>query len=119
MSLVPPSFLLRICHPCRHCQPIPQTDGDRLLDLSADYRLQNFAVMDNRPSYADIRLAWNELGVGFQVEVKGKEQPPQGDIARARASDGVSIWLDTRDARTSHRASRYCHQFHLLPTGGG
>src|SRR5947208_15676478 len=23
------------------------------------------------------------------------------------------------DARTSHRASRYCHQFCFLPTGGG
>ncbi len=29
------------------------------------------------------------------------------------------MWLDTRDARASHRASRYCHQFHILPTGGG
>ena len=25
----------------------------------------------------------------------------------------------TRDARGSHRASRYCHQFHFLPAGGG
>jgi hypothetical protein len=31
----------------------------------------------------------------------------------------VTLWIDTRDARTSHRATRYCHQFHLLPTGGG
>jgi hypothetical protein len=31
----------------------------------------------------------------------------------------VTVWVDTRDARTSHRASRFCHQFHLLPTGGG
>jgi hypothetical protein len=41
------------------------------------------------------------------------------DPARPRQSDGVSLWIDTRDARTSHRASRYCHQFHFLPTGGG
>src|SRR5262249_12894673 len=38
---------------------------------------------------------------------------------RPRASDGVTLWLDTRDTRTSHRASRYCHQFYFLPTGGG
>ncbi len=43
-----------------------------------------------------------------------KDLPP-----RPRGSDGVTLWLDTRDARSGHRASRYCHQFHLLPTGGG
>ena len=69
--------------------------------------------------YADVRLAWNELGIGFQVEVLGKEQLPQGDASRVRGSDGVTLWLDTRDSRTSHRASRFCHQFHFLPTGGG
>jgi hypothetical protein len=57
--------------------------------------------------------------VGLQVEVRGKQQPLQGDSARPRGSDGVTLWVDTRDARTSHRASRYCHQFHFLPTGGG
>jgi hypothetical protein len=53
------------------------------------------------------------------VEVRGKDQAPQGDAGRPRGSDGATLWIDTRDARTSHRASRYCHQFHLLPTGGG
>jgi hypothetical protein len=75
--------------------------------------------MDEARNFADVRLGWNELGLGFQVEVRGKDQLPQGDAARPRGSDGVTLWLDTRDARTSHRASRYCHQFHFLPTGGG
>jgi hypothetical protein len=75
--------------------------------------------MDGRKIFADVRLAWNEQGIALQVEVRGKDQPPEGDAARARNSDGVTLWIDTRDARTSHRASRYCHQFHFLPTGGG
>src|SRR5262249_36148937 len=62
---------------------------------------------------------WIELGLAVQAEVRGKEQDPQGDAARPRGSDGLTVWIDTRDSRTSHRASRYCHQFHLLPTGGG
>jgi hypothetical protein len=66
-----------------------------------------------------VRLAWNELGLGLQVEVRGKAEVPRGDESRPRSSDGVTLWLDTRDARTSHRASRYCHQFHFLPAGGG
>ena len=75
--------------------------------------------MDDKKNFADVRLAWNELGLGVQVEVRGKQKPPQGDAARPRGSDGVTLWLDMRDARTSHRGSRYCHQFHLLAAGGG
>jgi hypothetical protein len=119
MTLIPPSFLVRVCYPCRYRKDMPCEDEDRLLDLPAEYRLDNFAVMDARPSFGDVRLAWSELGLGFQVEVKGKDQEPQGDATRLRASDGVTLWLDTRDARSSHRASRYCHQFFFLPTGGG
>ena len=59
------------------------------------------------------------MGLAVQVEVKRKEQPPVGDADRVRSSDGLSLWIDTRDSRASHRASRYCHHFHFLPTGGG
>jgi hypothetical protein len=119
MTLVPNRFLFRVAHPCRHVKAMPREDGDRLLDLPEACRVENFAAMEERSNFADVRLAWNELGLGLQVEVSGKEQLPQGDATRPRASDGVTLWVDTRDARTSHRASRYCHQFHFLPTGGG
>lgn len=119
MNLIPPRFLVRVCHPCRHMKAIPREDDDRLLDLPETCRIDNFAAPTGPKNFADVRLAWNEFGLGAQVEVRGKEHPPQGSADRVRGSDGVTLWLDTRDARTSHRASRYCHQFHLLPTGGG
>jgi hypothetical protein len=119
MSLVPSRFLFRIAYPCLFVKGIPRSDGDRLLDLPETCRIDNFASMDGQRNFADVRLAWNDLGVAFQVEVRGKDQEVQGDASRPRGSDGVTLWLDTRDARTSHRASRYCHQFHFLPTGGG
>src|SRR4051812_26445662 len=115
MTLIPPSFLLRVAFPCRYCKDIPREDDERVLDLGTEYRLDGFAAMDGRPHFADVRMAWNEHGLGLQVEVKGKDQQPQGEASRPRASDGVTLWLDTRDARTSHRASRHCHQFHILP----
>jgi hypothetical protein len=118
MPLVPNRFLFRIAHPCRYVFEVPR-EGDDLLDLPAECRLENFADMDERRNFADVRLAWNERGLAVQVEVRGKDQPAVGDAARPRHSDGLSLWIDTRDARTSHRASRYCHQFHFLPTGGG
>jgi len=119
MTLVPPSFLVRVSLPCRYRKKMPCVDDDCLLDLPVDCRLPDLTALDGRPHFADVRMAWNERGLGFQVEVKGKDQQAQGDASRPRASDGVTLWLDTRGDRTSHRASRYCHQFHLLPTGSG
>ena len=119
MSLVPNRFLFRVAYPCRYVKDIPAEDADRLLDLLETCRIENFAAMDEGKNFADVRLAWNEFGLAMQLEVKGKEQLAQGSSNQLRGSDGVTLWIDTRDARTSHRASRYCHQFHFLPTGGG
>ena len=119
MPLVPNRFLFRVAYPCTYVKDVPREEDDRLLDLPEGCRVDNFAAMDDQRNFAGVRLAWNDSGIGLQVEVRGKEQQPQGDASRPRVSDGVTLWIDTRDARTSHRASRYCHQFHFLPTGGG
>jgi len=118
VQLIPNRFLFRVSHPCRYAPDVPDDDED-LFALPETCRLDNFADMDAKRNFADVRLAWNEGGLALQVEVRGKEQPPAGDASRPRLSDGLSLWLDTRDARTSHRASRFCHQFHFLPAGGG
>ena len=119
MTLLPHRFLFRVAYPCRYVKAMPADEEEVLLDLPESCRLDNFAATDGASNFADVRLAWNELGLGVQVEVRGKVEVPRGDLARPRASDGLTVWLDTRDARTSHRASRYCHQFHFLPAGGG
>src|SRR5215831_9964498 len=119
MTLLPHRFLFRVAYPCRYVKAMPAEEDDSLLDLPETCRLDNFAAMDEARNFADVRLAWNDLGLGLQVEVRGKNEVPRGDAAQPRASDGVTLWIDTRDARTSHRASRYCHQFHFLPSGGG
>jgi len=119
MSLIPHRFLLRIAHSCRYAKAMPLTDDARLLELPAEYRIDNFAAIDEQKNFAEVCIAWNEFGVGLQVEVRGKQQLPVGNADRPRGSDGVTLWLDTRDARTSHRASRFCHQFHFLATGAG
>jgi hypothetical protein len=119
MPLIPNRFLFRLCYPCRYVADLPREGGDELLDLPVTCRLDNFGDMDERRAFAEVRVAWNEGGLALQVEVRGKEQAPAGEIARPRQSDGVTVWIDTRDARTSHRASRYCHQFHFLAAGGG
>ena len=119
MSLIPHRFLVRIAYPCRYAKNIPREEDESLLDLAEAYRIDNYAAMDGQTNFADVRLAWNESGLGLQVQVKGKEAPPVGNPDRPRGSDGVTLWLDTRGDRTFHRASRYCHQFHFLAAGGG
>jgi hypothetical protein len=115
MSLVPHRFLFRLAYPCRYAD-MPQGE---LLELGEEHRIDNFAAMDGQRNFADLRLAWNEHGLGLAVEVQGKEKLPEGDVSRPRGSDGVTLWLDTRDARAGHRASRYCHQFHFLVRAAG
>lgn len=118
MALVPHRFLLRLAHPCRFNADMP-LKGDRLLDLDESFAIENYAALDEVKNFARVRLAWNAEGLGLAVDVRGKDKAPQADPARPRGSDGLTLWLDTRDSRASHRASRYCHQIHLLPTGGG
>jgi hypothetical protein len=119
MPIVPNRLLVRMCHPCPYVKDAPREGDDHLVDLPEDARIDNFAALDEKTNIADVRLAWNDFGLAVQVQVKGKEQPVTGDSDRARTSDGLSLWIDTRDARSSHRASRYCHQFHFLAAGGG
>lgn len=117
--VVPHRFLVRVCHPVPYHKAMPLDDDDHVVQLPEAARLHNFAELDDARNFADVRLAWNEFGLGVQVTVAGKEQPPQCDADKPRSSDGVMLWIDTRGDRTSHRASRFCHQFHLLPSGGG
>jgi hypothetical protein len=119
MTILPPQFLFRLTYPCQYVKAIPNEDSDRLLDLPAECRIDHLPELGGAKSFADVRLAWNEQGLGLQVEVRGKDNPIQGDASRRQSSDGMMLWLDTRDARDNHRASRHCHHFWFLPTGGG
>lgn len=119
MTLLPHRFLVRLAHPCRYVKDVPHEDDDDLLDLTASCRIDGLPALDDRTDFADVRLAWNEGGLAVQVTVTGKSQAAIGDADKPRSADGLTLWLDTRGDRTSHRASRFCHQFHLLPTGGG
>jgi len=119
--IIPSRFLVRVCHPCPFVSGVPDQseDADRLVDLPESAKVNNFAALDGQANFADVRLAWNEFGLAVQATVTGKNEPPAGDAARPWSSDGLMLWIDTRDARSSHRATRYCHQFHFLPAGGG
>ena len=39
--------------------------------------------------------------------------------ARVEESDGLHLFIDTRNSPGIHRANRFCHRFAFLPTGAG
>jgi len=114
--LLPPTFLFRFSFPCRYVAT-PWTAKGAGLDES--HILPPLAALDGVPEYAEVRAGWHETGVLFSVRVVGKRQAPWCRDNRLEDSDGLRVWLDTRDTHNIHRASRFCHQFVFLPTGGG
>ncbi|MDZ4820331.1 MAG: hypothetical protein SGJ20_15305 [Planctomycetota bacterium] len=114
-SLISPSFLFRFSFPCKHVEkawPVGES-------LTEEHRLAELGGLDGGPSYADVRAGWNEHGLTFYVKVDGKRQPPWCRDNRLDDSDGLHVWIDTRDTHNIHRAGRFCHHFVFLPTGGG
>jgi len=114
--LVAPSFQFRYAVPCQYRKPLWTSDG---AILDEPYRLLDLGVLDRRHSFAEVSVAWSEEGVAFGVRLQGKRQLPWCRESRLADSDGLRVWLDTRDTHDIHRATRFCHQFIFLPAGGG
>jgi hypothetical protein len=114
-ELLLPSFLFRFSLSLKH----RQADWPAGMPLDEDCRLLNFAALDDARIFADVRSAWSRRGLFFSVEVAGKKHPPWCRESRIPESDGLHVWIDTRDTKNIHRASRFCHHFVFLPCGGG
>lgn len=117
-SLLPHRFLFRYSLSVRYEPKLPRS-GKKLLALTEADRLPDFAALDATRSFGDLRMAWNERGLAISVEVGGKQQPPRCDPQTPDLSDGLQVWIDTRNTQSIHRASRFCHHFCLLPRGAG
>jgi hypothetical protein len=115
-ELLPATFLFRYSVPCRYRAEGWSKSG---LDLGEEFRLPSFAALDGGPEGHDVRAAWNESGLMFSVLVGGKRQPPWCRENRLDESDGLNLWIDTRDTHNIHRAGRFCHHFLFMPSGGG
>jgi hypothetical protein len=87
--------------------------------LTDSYRLDDLNGLDNRPRFAELRAGWSENGLLFNVEVVGKEHPLQSDPQQPLSSDGLQLWIDTRNTPGVHRANRFCHLICASPSGGG
>jgi hypothetical protein len=108
--LLPQAFWFRLAIPCRRIDGLPRTQG-RLLDLPEACILPGTATLEGREPWAEVRVAWNPGGLAIAVEATGRAGTIRHDPDRPEAAEGVEVWVDTRDTRTIHRASRFCHRF--------
>ena len=115
-SLVPPRFLFRFVAPILQCDAKWTDTG---CALGEEYRLLNLGELDQERKFADVRAAWNLSGLIFTVRIDAKHRPPWCRETQLDESDGLQVWIDTRNTHNVHRASRYCHRFVFLPAGGG
>lgn len=115
-SLLAPNFLFRFAVPVRYREALGRAPVGPLTD---EYRLPCFRAAEGKRPFAQLWAAWSEAGLGFVVDVTGKKQPIWCRDSRIEDSDGLQIWIDTRDTHNVHRATKFCHRFALLPGGGG
>ena len=114
--LLTPRFLFRFSTPCLRTDAAWSGAG---LQLPEEYRLISFAEFDDLRTFADVRMGWSPSGIALNLRVQGKRQAPWCRETQMSDSDGLHVWIDTRDTHNIHRASRFCHRFAFLPSGGG
>jgi hypothetical protein len=109
-NLLPQTFWFRLAIPCRRLDGLPHSRG-RLLDLPESSTLPDTSALEGTTSWANVRAAWSAAGLAIAVEVTGKLGPITRDPLGAAQGEGLQLWIDTRDTRTVHRATRFCHRF--------
>jgi hypothetical protein len=109
-------MLFRISLLCRH---VGRTWGPQGLPLPDSHVLPPMSALDGAPQWAEVRAGWNAQGLVFNVRVAGKRHPPWCRSTQMDESDGLHVWIDTRDTHNVHRATRFCHRFAFLPGGSG
>ena len=97
--------------------PLPTLD--KLSPLPDLHGLSPSETGVTQSPFARVWLAWHDTGLAVQLVVRDKNRPARCLEASPDASDGLTVWIDTRNTQTIHRASRFCHAFTFLPTGGG
>lgn len=114
--LLASTFLFRFAVPCHYRETLWTPVGTR---LPAENVLPCFGELEGKQLFADLRVAWNETGLVFDLLVVNKTKTVWCRPNRLLDSDGLQVLIDTRNEHDVHRATRFCHYFFFLPQGGG
>ncbi len=93
---------------------------------TADWRLPDEAELpplgqsvSGQNSFAKFRIAVSPTALFVSAVVTGKRQTLWCRESVLESSDGLHLWIDTRNSRDVHRATRFCHRLVFAPQGRG
>jgi hypothetical protein len=89
--------------------------GIRDWQLGERFLLPDFNALTGKPKQGTVAVAWSDEGLYFESEIRGKRQLPSFTQENGGVSDGLRVWIDTRNSPNVHRATRFCHCFHFFP----
>jgi len=118
LDLLPRRAFFRFEFPLHYHRAPLKLDGE-LKKWSRKHLLPSLVALEGRAPFADVYMAWNEDGLYAAFDVPDRRGPLDCDAAQWWKKDGLRLCIDTRDAREIKRATRFCHFFYILPTGGG
>jgi hypothetical protein len=104
--------------PIHHIARPPLIDAD-VSKWSREYLVPPLVALEGQEPIADVYWAWHEDGFFAAFDVPNRTGRLHCDPKQWWKHDGLRLCIDTRDARDVKRATRFCHFFYLLPTGGG
>lgn len=117
-GLVPNRLLADFEFPLRY-RDVPPSGTIAPEDWEEVYRLPDLCLLDGQQPFAPVYAAWNDDGLYLAATVRGKRRSLDCNPRVFWKSDHLRVCTDMRDARNVKRATRFCQQFYLLPTGGG
>ena len=75
--------------------------------------------LNGQAKFAQVRMGVGTNALFFQCDVQGKTQLPWCRESRLEDSDGLHVWIDTRNSREVQRATKFCHRYGFAPMGRG
>lgn len=113
---LPGRSFFKFSSPCPFMVDPPVIDGS-IAEWTHAHRMPDLCGIDGKEPFAEFYMAWNEDGLYFAFDVLG-DAAVVVESKRPLRGDGLQLWVDTRDVRDAHRASRFCHHFYFLPGKG-
>ncbi len=116
-TLIPNRLLFRFEFPLRYRATPPKING-KLTGWSDSELLPTLGEMDGEETFALVWSCWNEDGMYIAARVTGKRSALRCAPKEFWKGDNLRLMLDMRDTRNIKRATKFCHHFYFLPTGG-
>lgn len=112
--IIPASFLFQYSVAIPRIAELPRRKGS-VLQLPPESAVFVPRLLNGDTNNFELRMAWNEHGVGVSLRISGRRLPVTGRSDDLKHSDHLQLMIDTRRAADVHRATAYCSSLIVLP----